>query len=269
MINKLYVSALSIIFIISCSDSVNVPDSVELKTLDDSVSYSLGADLGNTFKIREIEYEKEAFNKGFLETISKDSSYAYGASVAANFILRDIRISPKILLNALLAYESEDSLILTNKDIGLTLKKFDDQMRDKVEKQRAEAMEKAMVVGDSFIDKYKEEHSDEIETESGLLYRILRKGFGDIPTLEDKVIVHYSGKLVDGTIFDSSINKGEPATFRVNGVIMGWQEALTMMPVGSKWELVIPSILGYGEKSQGNIPGMSTLIFEVELLGIE
>lgn len=267
--NKFYISALSLFLIISCSDSVKVPNSVELNTWEDSVSYSLGADLGNTFKIREIKYKEDSFNKGFIETITRDSSYAYGASVAANFIIRDVKINPDILLNALSTYESEDSLKLTNVDIGKTLKKFDDKMREKIEEQRLKAMEKAVVVGDSYIEQYKKDHKDEIETDSGLIYRILKEGYGDIPATDDNVIVHYTGKLIDGTVFDSSINTGEPATFSVRGVIKGWQEALTLMPVGSKWELVIPSILGYGEKRQGNIPGMSTLIFEVELLGIE
>ena len=147
--------------------------------------------------------------------------------------------------------------------------KFDENMRKEMERKRMEAVKKASVSGVTFIDKYKIENPDAIETESGLLYRIIQEGFGEVPLLEDKVIVHYTGKLVDGTVFDSSINKGETAAFKVSGLIKGWQEALLIMPVGSKWELVVPSILGYGEKIQGNIPGMSTLIFEVELLGIE
>jgi FKBP-type peptidyl-prolyl cis-trans isomerase FklB len=97
----------------------------------------------------------------------------------------------------------------------------------------------------------------------------LKEGFGDIPTEKDRVVVHYTGKLINGNIFDSSINRGEPSKFMVAGVIPGWVEALQIMSVGSKWELVIPSNLAYGDRATGNIPAASTLIFEVELLGIE
>ncbi len=107
-------------------------------------------------------------------------------------------------------------------------------------------------------------------TDSGLQYEILKKGDGPIPKATDKVKVHYHGTLIDGTVFDSSVERGQPITFPVNGVIKGWQEALQMMPVGSKWKLYIPSELAYGERGAGgSIPSNSVLIFEVELLGIE
>jgi FKBP-type peptidyl-prolyl cis-trans isomerase len=105
-------------------------------------------------------------------------------------------------------------------------------------------------------------------TESGLQYRILKEGNGAIPTKEDVVKVHYTGKLADGTVFDSSVERGEPAEFPVGAVIPGWTEALTMMPVGSEWEIVIPSELGYGENPVGNIPANSILFFDVQLLDI-
>ena len=109
-----------------------------------------------------------------------------------------------------------------------------------------------------------------ITTPSGLQYKILTKGEGAVPQRTDKVKVHYEGRLVDGTVFDASTKHGtEPATFRADQVIMGWTEALTMMPVGSKWQLYIPAELAYGERNMGNIKPYSTLIFDVELLGIE
>lgn len=106
-------------------------------------------------------------------------------------------------------------------------------------------------------------------TESGLQYKIIKEGKGAIPAETAKVKVNYKGTLIDGTEFDSSYSRNEPSTFRANQVIKGWTEALTMMPVGSKWELYIPQELAYGDREQQKIKPFSTLIFEVELLGIE
>jgi FKBP-type peptidyl-prolyl cis-trans isomerase FklB len=106
-------------------------------------------------------------------------------------------------------------------------------------------------------------------TASGLQYKVIKSGTGPSPKPTDTVKVHYTGTLIDGTVFDSSVQRGEPATFPVNGVIPGWTEALQLMKVGDKWQLVIPAKLAYGEEGPGPIGPNSTLIFEVELLGIE
>ena len=106
-------------------------------------------------------------------------------------------------------------------------------------------------------------------TESGLQYEVLKMGKGPKPTAESTVKVHYEGKLIDGTVFDSSIERGEPIEFPLSGVIKGWTEGLQLMPVGSKFRLYIPQELGYGAQTAGSIPPYSTLIFEVELLGIQ
>jgi FKBP-type peptidyl-prolyl cis-trans isomerase FklB len=108
-----------------------------------------------------------------------------------------------------------------------------------------------------------------VTTPSGLQYKILVKGTGEIPADTSKVKVNYKGMLIDSTEFDNSYKRKEPAIFRANGVIKGWTEALTMMPVGSKWELYIPEKLAYGSQDRGTIKPFSTLIFDVELLGIE
>ena len=106
-------------------------------------------------------------------------------------------------------------------------------------------------------------------TASGLQYKVLSEGTGKSPTTADRVTVHYTGKLTDGTVFDSSVQRGQPATFRVNQVIPGWTEALQMMQEGDKWTLYIPYSLGYGERgSPPTIPPFSTLIFEVELMKV-
>ncbi len=105
-------------------------------------------------------------------------------------------------------------------------------------------------------------------TASGLQYKVITEGKGEVPTKESRVKVHYKGTLIDGTQFDSSYDRKEPTTFRADQVIKGWTEALTMMPVGSKWELYIPQELAYGSREAGKIKPFSTLIFEVELLEI-
>lgn len=106
-------------------------------------------------------------------------------------------------------------------------------------------------------------------TDSGLQYEILEAGEGPIPTSSDKVKTHYHGTLIDGSVFDSSVERGKPISFPVMGVIKGWQEALQLMPVGSKWRVYIPSRLAYGERGAGTIGPNSALIFDVELLEIE
>jgi FKBP-type peptidyl-prolyl cis-trans isomerase FklB len=105
---------------------------------------------------------------------------------------------------------------------------------------------------------------------SGLQYEVLKEGTGAMPKATDKVTVHYTGTLVDGTVFDSSVQRGEPATFPVNGVIKGWVEALQLMKAGSKWKLFIPQDLAYGERGSGSLIGpYATLVFEVELLEVK
>ena len=122
--------------------------------------------------------------------------------------------------------------------------------------------------GEAFLDSIAQTEGV-VKTESGLCYKVIKAGKGAIPTNTDKVKVHYRGTLIDGTEFDSSYSRNEPTTFRANQVIAGWTEALTMMPVGSKWMLYIPQELAYGSRDLGTIKPFSTLVFEVELLEIE
>ena len=122
--------------------------------------------------------------------------------------------------------------------------------------------------GEEFL-KENGKKKDVVTTKSGLQYKVLVKGEGEIPTATQRVKVNYEGHLIDGTEFASSYKRNEPTTFACNQVIKGWTEALTLMPVGSKWELYIPQELAYGDRESGKIPPYSTLIFTVELLSIE
>jgi FKBP-type peptidyl-prolyl cis-trans isomerase FklB len=140
---------------------------------------------------------------------------------------------------------------------------------DYLQKLKAEKMSKNKVVGEQFLAENKTKPGV-VTLPSGLQYVILKAGDGPKPTINDKVKTHYHGTLIDGTVFDSSVERGEPISFPVSGVIKGWTEALQLMPVGSKWKLFIPSELAYGDRQAGpKIGPGSALVFEVELLAIE
>lgn len=138
------------------------------------------------------------------------------------------------------------------------------------ERMEAEAAEKAKLAQQAGIDFLQANAGKEgvVSLESGLQYQILQEGEGERPGLDSQVRTHYHGTLIDGTVFDSSYERGQPAEFPVTGVIAGWTEALQLMPVGSKWRLYVPSELAYGARAIGSIPAHSTLVFDVELLAI-
>ena len=146
------------------------------------------------------------------------------------------------------------------------------QALQQLQQQAAEAQQAQFkeieAAGKAFLEANKQKDGVKV-TDSGLQYEVLVEGNGNVPSTTDKVRVHYTGTLPDGTVFDSSVARGQPAEFPVNGVIKGWIEALSMMPVGSKWRLAIPHELAYGERGAGvAIPPFSPLVFEVELLEI-
>lgn len=150
------------------------------------------------------------------------------------------------------------------------------EMQAVIEAFQKEMQEKANEVKDGNADKGIQFLKDNLSTEgvqvleSGLQYIVINQGDGEKPKATDTVDVHYEGTLINGTVFDSSIKRGEPATFPVNGVIPGWQEALQQMEVGTKWKVFIPSTLAYGEQGAGGAIGPNeTLIFEMELLAIK
>ena len=135
-------------------------------------------------------------------------------------------------------------------------------------KQQAKASESVVEEGKKFLAENSKKENI-VTLESGLQYEVIKTGEGAKPTLNDQVTTHYHGTLIDGTVFDSSVERGEPASFPVSGVIKGWTEALQLMNVGSKWRLFVPYDLAYGERGAGpKIGPFTTLIFEVELISI-
>ena len=265
-----YISIIAfLISMYGCSSTPDFSENVKLHSWQDSVSYSLGSDVGATLKARRMNFESKSLSNGFTDTYSKDSSYVLGASIGISYQSQMIDVNPKIFLNALNKTYSGDSTIIEIEEMKNIVRKYDKELR---ESQALEVKQKAefqRIAGERFREEYQNNSKSVMKLESGLLYNVLAEGFGNIPTDKDRVIVHYSGKLIDGTVFDSSIERGEPSKFMVGSVIKGWQEALQLMKVGSKWEIVIPSELAYGDRATGSIPANSTLIFEVELLGIE
>lgn len=161
---------------------------------------------------------------------------------------------------------------LQKKGMNVTMEEANAYVQSKAEAIKTKATEAQFAENKAAGEKFLAENAKKEgvkTTSSGLQYKIIKEGNGAVPTDSSKVKVNYKGTLIDGTQFDSSYDRKEPTTFRANQVIKGWTEALTMMPVGSKWELYIPQDLAYGAREAGQIKPFSTLIFEVELVGTE
>ena len=156
----------------------------------------------------------------------------------------------------------------TKNELKLTVDDVNETLQKAMARIQAEKHGPVLEEGQRFL--AENAKRDEVTvTASGLQYRVMNAGDGKSPAPTDQVTTHYHGKLLEGTVFDSSVNRGTPATFPVNGVIQGWQEALPMMKEGDKWELFIPYELAYGESGAGgSIPPFATLIFEVELINV-
>jgi FKBP-type peptidyl-prolyl cis-trans isomerase len=195
-------------------------------------------------------------------------SYFIGSDVARNLQEQSVDIKVESLIEGLKNTLEKGPAKYTQQELGTAMNQFTQVMIAKQQKEAAEAGGANKAEGEKFI-AANGQRKEVTTTKSGLQYEVLKKGTGKIPAATDTVTVHYHGTLVNGKVFDSSVDRGEPASFPVNGVIPGWVEALQLMPVGSKWKLAIPSSLAYGERGAGkDIGPNSALIFEVELLSI-
>lgn len=202
-----------------------------------------------------------------LSSLADSAGYAIGILVGENN-KQQIQSAPggeEINLEAMVAAFRQATL---GEEGKMTTEEADQIIRSYFEAEGAKQSQLNLEEGNAFLEQNKS-RSEIKTTPSGLQYEILEEGNGPIPTAEDQVRVHYHGTLIDGTVFDSSVDRGEPAVFGVNQVIPGWTEALQLMPTGSKWKVYIPSELAYGTNGAGGaIQPNSTLIFEVELLEI-
>lgn len=257
-------------------------DSTEREALQKEMASKLDSlNRANAPKLNEfIKGLKDAIN------IEKESAYAQGLSIGTQFsqmMLPQVntmlygeegteKVNTDQLLSGLIS-------VLKNEPLAIDAMEASALFQSEVEKAQETEMARqeeslksqnseSLAAGDAFMAE-NAAREEVVSLPSGLQYEIVREGSGAVPTENDRVRVHYHGTLIDGTVFDSSVERGEPATFGVTQVIAGWTEALQLMPVGSKWRLYVPYDLAYGAQDRGEIKPFSNLIFDVELLGIE
>jgi len=227
---------LMILVVALLAAQVSAEETLVFKTQKEKVSYSVGVETAKNLKQQGIEVDVDLFIKG----------------------LRDGLSGGKLLM-------SEDEIAKIMAIVHGEVR----QKRMQLMRARTKNEEENRKEGETFLSENRAKGSV-VTLPSGLQYKILKAGGGRKPTEADTVECHYRGTLIDGTEFDSSYRRGQPATFKLTGVIPGWKEALQLMPVGSKWQLFIPSQLAYGIRGMGDKIGQSTtLIFEVELLAIK
>ncbi|MFT0406980.1 FKBP-type peptidyl-prolyl cis-trans isomerase [Bacteroides faecis] len=260
-----------------------------LKTDIDSLSYSIG--MAQTQGLKgyltgrldvDTAYMAEfikGLNEGANKTSKKDIAYMAGLQIGQQISNQMMKgINQELFAGDSTKTISKDNFLAgfiagtLEKGGVMTMEAAQEYTRTAMETIKSESYGRKYAdnkaAGEKFLAENKAKEGVKT-TESGLQYKVITEGKGEIPADTCKVKVNYKGTLIDGTEFDSSYKRNEPATFRANQVIKGWTEALTMMPVGSKWELYIPQELAYGSRESGQIKPFSTLIFEVELVGIE
>lgn len=249
---------------------------VELKNFTDSINYAFGMLNGDQMRMYLLANDTDGIaQKDFIENINKAMKVS-----ARN---PQLVMMGKQIGSAIREQEPTGLLGLENVATNFELIKqgfvngmydYDTQFDSRTAGEYIEntmtqiKYGEAIAAGKKFLEENKLKEGV-VTTESGLQYEVIKMGKGAKPTATDKVKVHYHGTLTDGTVFDSSVDRGEPVTFALNQVIPGWTEGVQLMPVGSKFRFYVPQELGYGARQAGSIPPYSTLIFEVELLGIE
>jgi len=234
MYPRLIVAMTLLLFAFGCTaqETKTVPE-LQLDTPKNRISYTIGVNIGRDFKTQQIDVDGDRLLLGLKDTLDG----------------KELRLTDEEMNNEILAFQQE----MQTKMIA--------------EMENMAANNKA--AGDAFLAENAKQEGI-VVTASGLQYKILAAGEGDSPGPADIATVHYRGTLIDGTQFDSSYDRGEPATFPVGGVIAGWTEALQLMKPGAKWQLFIPAELAYGERGAGqDIGPNTTLLFDVELISVE
>jgi FKBP-type peptidyl-prolyl cis-trans isomerase len=220
---------LILLFFVGCGKQASRKSVSSLNTFEDSTSYSIGADLGTNLKRQNVEINYDVFLSGLVDGME---------------------------------FEDAETKLNQNERRKI-MSALQNKIREKEKNQGSENLK----IADEFLAENKKK-SDVKETPTGLQYRVLQEGDGAKPKLDDKVKVHYVGRLINGTKFDSSVDRGEPTEFGLNQVIKGWTEGLQLMNTGSKYEFFIHPKIAYGPRTRPQIPANSLLIFEVELLEV-
>jgi FKBP-type peptidyl-prolyl cis-trans isomerase len=206
--------------------------------------------------------------KSKLSTPKDKASYSIGVNIGKNMKTQGADLDPDVIGAGIRDALTGGKILMTDQEMQESIMAFRSEMQTKQTEKQKEQGDKNKKEGEAFLAENKKK--DGIQTTpSGLQYKVVTQGTGAKPKTNDVVTTHYRGTLIDGTEFDSSYKRGEPASFPVTGVIKGWTEALLMMPVGSKWQLFIPSDLAYGPGGRPSIPPSSTLLFDIELIAIK
>lgn len=210
----------------------------------------------------------EADKQVTLETLEQKVNYAIALNMASNFKQREVPIEVEAFTQALTDVRDDKEPALTQEEMQTVMQTFQEQQMELQQQKQKALAETQKAEGEAFLAENADKEGVMI-TDSGLQYKVLEEGDGVSPGEKDTVTVHYRGTLLDGTEFDSSYAREQPATFALNQVISGWTEGLQLMKTGAKYELYIPSDLAYGPGGNQGIPPNATLIFEVELLEVE
>lgn len=203
---------------------------------------------------------------GNFKTFKEQSSYAIGIDIGRGMKSQGVDVDSAMLAKGIADALGGGKPLLSDKELAATLGQFQREAAAHAQEMMTKVADKNKKEGAAFLAENKKKEGVKT-TNSGLQYKVLKEGKGATPRLTDIVTTHYRGTFLDGTEFDSSYRRNEPATFPVKGVIKGWTEALQLMKVGDKWQLFVPSELAYGERGMGeDIPPNATLVFEIELL---
>lgn len=204
-----------------------------------------------------------------LKTRQDSISYSIGHNIGKNLRQQSLNLNAGLVAAGLRDYLADSTSRLSEAQVEAVVASFQQEMMAKQEASRKVVADKNLADGKAFLEQNKKE-KDVVTLPSGLQYKVLKQGSGKKPKGDQSVEVIYRGTFIDGTEFDNSEQRGGPATMSLNGIIKGWTEALLLMPVGSKWRLFIPPDLGFGDQGAGQvIPPNSTLIFDVELVSIK
>ena len=275
-LNRTVIAALCLMVGMACvwaAQTAPAPAKVEFKTDQEKLSYAIGCQIGNSLKTRPTPPNLPMLIQGLTQVLNgqptdeEKLSYATGCQIGTSLKAQDTPIDLPMLTQAITQILNKQPTTLTDDQIRETIAAWQKDVQAKAEKKRQELGEKNLAEGKAFLEANAKKEGVKVLA-SGLQYKVIKEGTGSIPAATDKVRVHYRGTLTNGTEFDSSYKRNQPAEFLVTGVIKGWVEALQLMKEGSKWEICIPANLAYGEAGRPSIPPNSVLVFEVELLEI-